>query len=62
MAETGIVLVGVAALALAFGLVWFARLYSHTHFMNSGLVFVTYSAIVLVFIAFGLALIVTAFS
>jgi hypothetical protein len=30
--------------------------------MNSGLVFVTYPAIVLVFIAFGLALIVTAFS
>jgi hypothetical protein len=62
MVETGIALaVGIAALAIAFGLVWFGRLYSHTPFMNNGVVFVTYPSILLVFIAFGVALMVTAF-
>jgi hypothetical protein len=46
---------------MAFALVWFGRLYSHSPFMNTGAVFVTYPALVLVFISFGLALMFTAF-
>jgi hypothetical protein len=52
---------GIALLLVAFALVWFGRLYSHTRFMNVGFVHVTYPAIVLVFIAFGVALLITAF-
>ena len=54
-------MVGIAFLGIAFGLVWFGRLYSHTRFMNVSLVFVTYPAVVLVFIAFGLALLINTF-
>jgi hypothetical protein len=62
VAETSITLaVGGAALAIAFALMWFGRLYSHSPFMNTGAVFVTYPALVLVFISFGLALMFTAF-
>jgi len=61
MVIAGALAVGIAALAIAFALVWFGRLYSHTPFMNNGLVFVTYPAIVLVFISFGAALMLTAF-
>jgi hypothetical protein len=53
--------VGIAFLGIAIGLVWFGRLYSHTRFMNAGVVFVTYPAMVLVFISFGFALLITAF-
>jgi hypothetical protein len=53
--------VGIAFLGIAFALVWFGRLYSHTGFMNAGVVFVTYPAVVLVFISFGFALLITAF-
>jgi hypothetical protein len=49
---------GIVALLIAFALVWFGRLYSHTHFMNISLVFVTYPAVVLVFISFGFALLI----
>jgi hypothetical protein len=52
---------GIVALVIAFALVWFGRQYSHTHFMNVSLVFVTYPAVVLVFIAFGLALLINTF-
>ena len=38
-----------------------AVMYSHTRFMNVGVVFVAYPAVALVFISFGLALIITAF-
>lgn len=53
---------GIGALVAAFALVWFGRLYSHARFMNIGVVQVSYPAIVLVFIAFGGALLVTAFT
>ena len=53
---------GIAALMVAFALVWFGRLYSHTPFMNIGVVYVSYPAIVLVFIAFGVAILITAFA
>jgi hypothetical protein len=33
---------GIAALLVAFALVWFGRLYSHIPFMNIGVVHVTY--------------------
>jgi hypothetical protein len=46
---------------IAFALVWFGRLYSHTRFMSAGVVFVAYPAVVLVFISFGFALLITAF-
>ena len=55
------VAVGTIALVIAFALVWFGRLYSHTRFMNAGLVFVTYPAVVLVFISFGFALLISSF-
>ncbi|MDF2973781.1 MAG: hypothetical protein K0R61_4231 [Microvirga sp.] len=55
------VAVGTIALVIAFALVWFGRLYSHTRFMNAGVAFVTYPAVVLVFISFGFALLITAF-
>ena len=47
-------------LVIAAGLVWFGRQYSYTRFMNAGVVFVTYPAVVLVFIAYGLALVISA--
>ena len=53
--------VGIAFLGIAFGLVWFGRLYSHTHFMHVSLVFVTYPAVVLVLISFGFALLINTF-
>jgi hypothetical protein len=53
--------VGIALLGIAVGLVWFGRLYSHSRFMNAGVVFVTYPAVVLVFISFRFALLITAF-
>ena len=53
--------VGIVFLGIAFGLVWFGRLYSHSRFMNAGVVFVAYPAVVLVFISFGFALLITAF-
>jgi hypothetical protein len=49
---------GLAALGVAFALVWFGRQRAHTPFMNSGLVFVTYPALVLVFITIGASLII----
>jgi hypothetical protein len=52
--------VGIAFLVIAFALVWFGRPYSHTRFMNVGVVYVTYPAVVLVFISFGFALLITA--
>lgn len=52
--------IGIAFLVIAAGLVWFGRQYSYTRFMTNGLVFVTYPSIVLVFIAYGLALIISA--
>jgi hypothetical protein len=52
---------GLIFLLIAFALVWFGRLYSHTRFMNAGVVFVAYPAVVLVFISFGFALLITAF-
>ena len=52
---------GIVALLIAFALVWFGRLYSHTRFMNAGLMFVTYPAVVLVFISFGFALLISSF-
>ena len=53
-------MVGAAALLLAFALVWFGRLYSNGKFMNNPVVYVTYPAVVLVFISFGVALLITA--
>jgi hypothetical protein len=52
---------GIAALLVAFALVWFGRLYSHIPFMNIGVVHVTHPAIVLVFIALGLGMLIPAF-
>jgi hypothetical protein len=60
MAMAAEVLGGIAALLVAFALVWFGRMYSHSRFMNVGVVHVTYPAVVLVFIAFGAALLITA--
>jgi hypothetical protein len=61
MSVAGELIAGIALLLVAFALVWFGRLYSHTRFMNAGFIYVTYPAIVLVFIAFGVALLITAF-
>jgi hypothetical protein len=61
MKMAGELTAGLALLLIAFALVWFGRLYSHSRFMNVGVVFVAYPAIVLVFIAFGVALIIVAF-
>jgi hypothetical protein len=61
MRMAGELTAGIALLLAAFALVFFGRLYSHTRFMNVGLVHVTYPAVVLVFIAFGVALLITAF-
>ena len=52
--------VGITSLLIALALVWFGRQYSYTRFMNTGVVFVTFPAIVLVFISFGLALLISA--
>jgi len=52
--------IGIVFLVFAFGLVWFGRRYSHSRFMNTGLVFVSFPAVVLVFISYGLALIISA--
>jgi hypothetical protein len=52
--------VGLAALIIAIALVWLARLYSYTRFMNAGLVFALFPAVVLVLISFGLALVLSA--
>jgi hypothetical protein len=60
MGMAGELILGIAAVVAAFALVWFGRMYSHTSFMNVGFVHVTYPAVVLVFIAFGVALLITA--
>jgi hypothetical protein len=61
MAMAGELALGIAGLVAAFALVWFGRLHSHRPFMNIGVVHVTYPAVVLVFIALGVALLITAF-
>jgi hypothetical protein len=51
---------GITLLSIAVALVWFGRLYAHARFMNAGVVFVAYPAVVLVFISFGVALLIGA--
>jgi uncharacterized membrane protein YwzB len=53
--------IGIVCLGIVIAMVWWGRAHAYSRFMQNGLVFVTYPAVVLIFVAVAAATLITGF-
>jgi uncharacterized membrane protein YwzB len=53
--------ISIVCLGIIIGMVWWGRAHAYSRFMQNGFVFVTYPAVVLIFVAIGAATLITGF-